>query len=293
MNNNPRSKAFLLLGILSLIWGTSFILIKQGLKAFAPDEVGSLRVAFASLFLLPMAIVKVRELKRDDYWKLFASGMMGVFIPAFLFATAQTRMPSSIAGILNTLTPIFTMLIGAVVFRLRFKPLAIVGILLGFAGTVMLSLSRSGGSITGFNAFALLIVLACFFYGSNLNLIKFKIPDLGSLTITSVSLMLVGPLAFIYLIAFTDVPHKLEVVEGAWRALGFIALLGLMSTAVATILFNQLVKISTPMFASSVTYLMPIVIVMWGLLDGEQLQAGHFIGMAAIVGGVYLANRKK
>jgi len=293
MNNNPRTKAFLLLGILSLIWGTSFILIKQGLKAFAPDEVGSLRVAFASLFLLPVAIVKVRELKRDDYWKLFASGMMGVFIPAFLFATAQTRMPSSIAGILNTLTPIFTMLIGAVVFRLRFKPLAIVGILLGFAGTVMLSLSRSGGSIAGFNAFALLIVLACFFYGSNLNLIKFKIPDLGSLTITSVSLMLVGPLAFIYLIGFTDVPHKLEVVEGAWRALGFIALLGLMSTAVATILFNQLVKISTPMFASSVTYLMPIVIVMWGLLDGEQLQAGHFIGMAAIVGGVYLANRKK
>ncbi|HEY5750890.1 MAG TPA: DMT family transporter [Chryseolinea sp.] len=293
MNNNPRSKAFLLLGILSLIWGTSFILIKQGLKAFAPDEVGSLRVAFASLFLLPMAIVKVRELKRDDYWKLFASGMMGVFIPAFLFATAQTRMPSSIAGILNTLTPIFTMLIGAVVFRQRFKPLAIVGILLGFAGTVMLSLSRSGGNITGFNAFALLIVLACFFYGSNLNLIKFKIPDLGSLTITSVSLMLVGPLAFAYLIVFTDVPHKLEVVEGAWRALGYIALLGLMSTAVATILFNQLVKISTPMFASSVTYLMPIVIVMWGLLDGEQLQAGHFIGMGAIVGGVYLANRKK
>jgi drug/metabolite transporter (DMT)-like permease len=293
MNNNPRSKAFLLLGILSLIWGTSFILIKQGLKAFAPDEVGSLRVAFASLFLLPLAIVKVRELKRDDYWKLFASGMMGVFIPAFLFATAQTRMPSSIAGILNTLTPIFTMLIGAIVFRLRFKPIAIVGILLGFAGTVMLSLSRSGGSITGFNAFALLIVLACFFYGSNLNLIKFKIPDLGSLTITSVSLMLIGPLAFVYLIGFTDVAHKLEVVEGAWRALGFIALLGLMSTAVATILFNQLVKISTPMFASSVTYLMPIVIVMWGLLDGEQLQAGHFIGMAAIVGGVYLANRKK
>ena len=293
MNNNPRSKAFLLLGILSLIWGTSFILIKQGLKAFAPDEVGSLRVAFASLFLLPMAIVKVRELKRDDYWKLFASGMMGVFIPAFLFATAQTRMPSSIAGILNTLTPIFTMLIGAVVFRLRFKPMAIVGILLGFAGTVLLSLSRSGGDITGFNAFALLIVLACFFYGSNLNLIKFKIPDLGSLTITSVSLMLIGPLAFVYLIGFTDVAHKLEVVDGAWRALGFIALLGLMSTAVATILFNQLVKISTPMFASSVTYLMPIVIVMWGLLDGEQLQAGHFMGMAAIVGGVYLANRKK
>ncbi|MBL0743398.1 DMT family transporter [Chryseolinea lacunae] len=293
MNSNPRTKAFILLGLLALIWGTSFILIKQGLKAFDADEVGALRVAFASLFLLPVGLTHLKELKRDDYEKLFASGMMGIFIPSFLFALAQTRMPSSMASVLNTLTPIFTMLIGAILFRQQFKLLTIVGIILGFAGTVLLSLSRSGATITGFNAFALLIVLACFFYGSNLNLIKFKILDVRSITITSVSLMMIGPLAFIYLLGFTDVVHKLTTVDGAWRSFGFIAVLGLMSTAVATILFNQLVKISTPMFASSVTYLIPIVGVMWGMFDGEQLQGGHFIGMAAIVGGVYLANRKK
>jgi drug/metabolite transporter (DMT)-like permease len=292
MQNTPRSAAFILLGVLSMIWGTSFILIKQGLKVFSPDEVGSLRVASASFFLLPMALVHLRGLKIADYWKLFASGMMGIFIPAFLYATAQTRMDSSVAGIINTLTPLFTMMVGAFVFKQTFRGYAIVGIILGFAGTVLLSLSRSGGSVTGFNTYSLLIVLACLFYGANLNFIKFSIPDLRAPTITSISLMLIGPLAFIYLFGFTDFTGKLSTQPGAWRAFGFITLLGFMSTAVATILFNKLVKISTPMFASSVTYLMPVVVVMWGVLDGEVLQTGHFIGMIAIVGGVYLANRK-
>lgn len=293
MNDKPQSTPVLLLAVLTLIWGTSFILIKQGLKVFSADEVGSLRVASASLFLLPVAVVQLKEVKRSDYWKLFTSGMLGIFIPAFLYATAQTRMDSSVAGILNTITPLFTMMIGAFVFKQRFGVYAIAGIFLGLVGTVVLSLSRSAGSAVTFNWFALFIVLACFFYGSNSNFIKFKIPDLRALTITSVSLMLIGPLAYVYLFGFTDFVYKLQSQDGAWTAFGFIALLGLMSTAVATILFNQLVKISTPLFASSVTYLLPIVGVMWGFLDGERLHILHFIGMAAIIGGVYIANRKK
>jgi len=293
MTNNPRSSSIILLGVLSLIWGTSFILIKQGLKVFSPDEVGSLRVASASLFLLPMAIVRAKGLNRGDYWKLFISGMMGIFIPAFLYATAQTRMDSSVAGIINTLTPLFTMMVGAILFRQKFRGYAIVGIVLGFAGTVLLSLSRTGETITGFNTYSLLIVLACLLYGANLNFIKFSIPDLTAPTITSVSLMLIGPLAFTYLFGFSGFLEKMSTHPGAWKAFGFIALLGCMSTAIATVLFNKLVKISTPLFASSVTYLMPIVVVMWGVLDGEKLLAGHFMGMAAILGGVFLANRKR
>jgi drug/metabolite transporter (DMT)-like permease len=292
MPENYKGTAAILFTLLTLIWGTSFILIKQGLKVFSPDEVGALRVAAASTFLLPVALMRLKELRPSHYWQLFASGMMGVFIPAFLFATAQTRMDSSVAGILNTLTPIFTVILSALIFHQRFKLIAIIGIGLGFIGTVLLSLSRSGGTITGFNAFALLIVIACFFYASNLNFVKFKIQQLSALTITSVSVMLIGPLAFIYLFGFTDFTDKLAEDPGATRALGFIVLLGLMSTAVATILFNWLVKISTPLFTSSVTYVMPIVAVMWGILDGEILSAGHFIGMAMIIGGVYLANRK-
>lgn len=292
MSETPRSTAIFLLILLALIWGTSFILIKQGLKVFAPDEVGALRVASAALFLLPAALMRFKELTRDHYWKLLLSGLMGIFIPAFLFATAQTNMDSSVAGILNTLTPIFTLLIGAFIFNQKFKNLAIVGIVLGFLGGVVLMFARTGGEIGSLNLYALLIVIACIFYAVNLNFIKYKITDLKALTITSGSLLMIGPLAFIYLFGFSDFTTKLQTIDGAWRAAGFVILLGIMSTAIATFLFNRLVKISTPIFASSVTYIMPIVAVAWGLYDGETLGLGHFIGMTAITIGVYLANRK-
>jgi len=291
-NTNRPTTAIFLFIILTLIWGTSFILIKQGLKVFSPDELGALRVVAASLFLLPIAITKLNEVQRHHWWRLFAAGMMGIFIPAFLFAIAQTRMDSSVAGIINTMTPIFTVIISAFVFNQRFKTVAIVGIILGFGGATLLSLSRSGGNISGINFYALFIVVACALYGANLNFIKFKIPDLGALTITSVSVLLIAPLAFSYLFGFTDFVSTLSNEAGAWKAFGYVIILACFSTAVATILFNQLVKMSTPLFASSVTYVMPIVAVMWGLLDGEILSAGHFIGMIAIIAGVYLANRR-
>jgi drug/metabolite transporter (DMT)-like permease len=292
MQDSNRANAIVLLIILTLIWGTSFILIKFGLRVFAPNEVGALRVTAAGLFLLPAALVRIKELTKDHYWKLFLSGMMGIFIPAFLFATAQTRMDSSVAGMLNTLTPIFTLIVGSVVFKQKFRNLAVVGILLGFVGAIVLMFARSGGELGAINVFALLIVIACTFYASNLNFIKYKITDLNALTITSVSVLLISPLAIIYLFGFTGFTEKLGAVKGAWKACGFIVLLGVMSTAIATFLFNRLVKMSTPLFASSVTYLMPIVAVGWGLLDGESLGLGHLIGMAAVITGVYLSNRK-
>jgi drug/metabolite transporter (DMT)-like permease len=292
MPDTTRGTAILLLIVCTLIWGTSFILIKLGLKAFSPDEVAALRVTAASVLLLPAAIIKMRNLKSRHFGKLLLIGLMGTFIPAFLFAYAQTRMDSSVAGILNTLTPIFTMIFGVMFYQQRFRAIAIVGILLGFAGTFMLMLSRSGGRIEGVNLYAILIVVACMLYGSNLNFIKFKIADISSLTITSVSIMMIGPLALIYLLGFTSMADKLQHQEGAWNAFGYVVLLGMMSTAIATFLFNRLVKISTPLFASSVTYFMPLVAVMWGMLDGERLYTGHYIGMAAIIGGVYLANRR-
>jgi len=292
MSDNRNLKAVLLLIGLALIWGTSFILIKQGLKVFAPTQVATLRVTAAFIFLLPIAVMKVKGLKANDFFALLVSGMLGIFIPAFLFSTAQTKMDSSLAGILNTLSPICTLMVGAMFFKQRFPGSAIIGILIGLIGTVMLMLSRDGTSITGINYYTLLIVAACIMYAVNLNWVKFRIHGLSPLTITSVSILLIGPLAVTYLFGFTDFTTRLVSVDGAWKAFGFVVLLGCMSTAVATFAFNHLVKISTPLFASSVTYLMPIVSVAWGLLDKEKLYAGHYIGMAAILGGVYLANRK-
>jgi drug/metabolite transporter (DMT)-like permease len=290
-NKNSPLSIFLLL-ILALIWGTSFILMKKGLVVFAPGEVASIRVTVAGLILLPLAIMKWKEIRSTHTSKLLLSGLMGVFIPAFLFTAAQKHIDSSVAGILNTLSPLWTMIMGAVVYKLTFSRASVIGILIGLSGTVLLMVSRTGGEVTGFNLYGLLIVLACGFYGLNLNYIKFKITDLGSLTITSISVALVAPLAALYLFGFTDFTEKLSTVPGAWTAFGYVALLALMSTAIAVSIFNKLVKMTTPLFASTVTYIMPIVSVGWGVLDGEQLFISHFIGMGAILGGVYLANRK-
>lgn len=293
MTKTKDFTAVVLLLLLTLIWGTSFILIKKGLIGLSPGEVASLRVTSASLFLLPLALTKLKGLTRWDYLKLFLSGLVGIFIPAFLFAMAETKISSSVAGIVNCLTPIWTMILGASFFRQRFHGYAILGILIGFAGTIILILSNADGSLGTVNWYALLIVVACLFYGTNLNLIKYKIHDLRSLTITAVSVLMIGPPAAIYLFGFTDFTHKLATVDEAWPSVGYVILLGCMGTAVATVLFNKLVKISTPLYTSSVTYLIPIVAVMWGVLDNEALYLGHYIGMVTIIGGVYLANRRR
>jgi len=291
-NSERPLLAVTLLILLSLIWGTSFILIKKGLVAFNPVEVSAIRIAVAGLVLLPMALVKVREVKKDQYPHLLVVGMVGIFIPAFLFALAQTRLESSLAGVLNSLSPLWTLIIGALFFQQRFRGYVVLGIVLSFAGAIVLAFSRSGGITLDFNVFALLIVAACAMYGTNVNYIKYKIHNLGSVTITSVAVALVAPLGFLILFGFTDFVTKLQTVPGAWTAFGFLTILAVMSTAVANLLFNKLIRIRSPLYAASVTYIMPLVSVGWGLLDGEHLYVGHFIGMGAILGGVYLANKK-
>jgi drug/metabolite transporter (DMT)-like permease len=291
-DNNNRATSILLLIVLTLIWGTSFILMKKGLKVFSAGEVGAIRVVSASLFLLPFAFSRFKELKGSHYPKLFFSGLMGIFFPAFLFATAQTRMESAITGIMNSLTPMFTLIIGVLIFGQVFKVRSLIGIIIGLTGTVILIMSRSGGNFTGPNIYAGFVIAACICYGINVNYVKLKISDLNALTITSIALLLIGPLALVYLFGFSNFTNKVAEVPGAWNALGYLGILGIMSTSIATILFMKLIKISTPLFASSITYLIPIVAVMWGLIDGELFSINHFIGMTAIIIGVYLANKK-
>jgi drug/metabolite transporter (DMT)-like permease len=287
-----KGKAIFLLILLSLIWGTSFILMKRGLVVYSPGEVGSIRVIAAALFLLPVAFSRMKNLQGRQYGQLLLSGLLGIFFPAFLFATAQTRLESSVTGILNSLTPICTLLIGIFFFSQQFRSRSLLGIIIGLAGTIVLIFANYGGEVGGLNLFAFLVIIACVLYAINLNFIKYRITDLPALTITSVSIMLIAPLAVLYLFGFTEFTTKVQAAPGAWEALGYLVFLGIMSTSVATFIFNHLVKISTPLFTSSVTYLIPIVAVMWGLLDGEQLLIGHFIGMVAIITGVYLANKK-
>jgi drug/metabolite transporter (DMT)-like permease len=292
MSKDRPFLAVSLLILLSLIWGTSFILIKKGLVAFSPVEVAAIRITVAGLVLLPFALVRIKEIEKQQYTHLFVIGMIGIFVPAFLFALAQTRLESSLAGVLNSLSPLWTLIIGAFFFQQRFRGYVILGIILSFAGALALSFSRAGGFTMDFNAYALLIVLACAMYGTNVNYIKFKIHSLGSVTITSMAVSLVAPMGVIILFGFTDFIAKMKSAPEAWSSLGYLVILAVMSTAIANLLFNKLIKIKSPLYAASVTYIMPLVSVGWGLLDGEQLFLGHFIGMAAILGGVYLANKK-
>ena len=290
---NKNWVAWGILAILSLIWGSSFILIKKGLVVYSAGEVGALRILSAALFLAPLAIRKLKTLSWPQLRLLFGIGLLGSFIPAFLFATGQTRLDSGITGVLNGLTPIWVLIIGAVFYKQKVTRYQVVGLLLAFVGTFVLLTAGSGGDLSSINFYALFIVLATICYGANLNIIKFHLAGINAVVITSVSILLVGPMALIYLLTASEVTTKLNEVPGAWAALGYISLLGVMSTSIALIMFNHLVKLTTPIFTSTVTYFIPIVALAWGLLDGEVLILGQVIGILAIIIGVFVTNRKK
>ncbi|WP_339693959.1 DMT family transporter [uncultured Roseivirga sp.] len=290
---NTNVLAWTLLILLALIWGSSFILIKRGLAVFNAGEVGALRILAACMFLIPISIPKVRKLSFKHLKLLFIIGLVGSFIPAFLFAIGQTQLPSGVTGVLNALTPIFVLIMGVLFFKQEITRRKTFGLIIAFVGTAILLAAGSDGGLRGINFYALFIVLATICYGINLNVIKYYLADLKPLVITSVSLLFMGPLAGIYLLTLTDFSVTLATKEGALEAFGYVSLLGVMGTAIALILFNKLVQITNPLFTSTVTYLIPIVALIWGFWDNEALGLGQVIGMLAIFAGVYVTNKKK
>ena len=288
--NRPDLLAWSLLVVLSLIWGTSFILIKKGLLVLTSGEVGALRIVTASFFLLPIALRNIGKISSKDWKLLFIIGMASIFIPAFLFAKAQTQLDSSLTGVFNALTPLWVLLVGALFFNHIMKWRHVMGVTLGFIGSVMLILSGAEGNFENINYYALYVIVATILYGINLNIIKYFMGHLKATVITSVSVLLVGPFALIYLLFFTDFFTKMNAVPDFWLATFYIVLLGVMSTAIALVMFNKLVQLTTPIFTSSVTYMIPVVAIGWGVFDGEALFLTHYIGIAIILGGIYLVN---
>lgn len=284
--------AWSLLIILSIIWGSSFILMKKGLIAFDPGEIAALRIFSASLFLFPIAIRNLREIKTRKQWIfLFASGFLGSLIPAFLFPLAQTRIDSSVTGVLNALTPFFTIMIGAALVGARFNNRIKLGIFIGFLGSILLVTAGSGYDLSKINYYALLVVLATILYGFNVNILKYYLGDIRPVHITSFSMMMIGPFSLIYLVFYADVLQTLRSDIHNLIPLGYIVFLGVIGTAISLILFNKLVKITNIVFSSSVTYLIPVVAVIWGIIDNEVLLIQHYIGMIFIIIGVLLANK--
>ena len=285
--------AWVLLLVLAFIWGSSFILIKKGLVGLEPGEAGSLRIVAAFIFLLPFALKRLRSVDKKKLHFYTSVGLLGSLVPAFLFAVAQTRLESAITGVLNGLVPLFTILIALVIFKQRQTKAVYLGVIIGFLGTAILITAGNGSAFSGINSYAFLVVLATICYASNLNLIKQKLNDIHAVTVTSVSLLLVGPLATIHLFGFTDFWPKLMTVEGTGIATFYICLLGILGTAIALIIFNKVLQMKDALFASSVTYIIPVFAVMWGIIDGENLYLLHYTGMAAVGIGVYIANTNR
>jgi drug/metabolite transporter (DMT)-like permease len=277
--------------LLAFIWGSSFILMKIGLKSFSSGQAAALRIGLASLVLLPISLKQLKVLQRKDLPSLLIAGFIGSLFPAFLFMKAETRIDSSLAGMLNSLTPVFTLIVGLLFHKTAFRWLQVAGLSLGLAGATGLILAGEGFRLGTVNSYALYIVLATCFYAISINQIKSQLSHLTGIQITSLSFLFIGPVAMIYLLTTNFTP---VLAHPDWPVhLLALAALGILGTALAMLLMNSLIRHSSAVTASSVTYVIPIFAIMWGVLDHEKISSIHLVCMAIILGGVYLINRRK
>lgn len=281
---------WLFLFVLALIWGSSFILIKQGLLGLTPIQLGAARITFSALFLLIIGFGSLREIQHNQWKYIALTSLFGTFIPAFLFAIAQTQISSSISSILNSLTPLNTLLIGIIAFGLSFKRAQLLGVVIGLAGTLVLIINGALSHPNQNYTYTLLVLLASLCYATNVNLIKKHLSDVKPLSITTGNFLVMLFPALILLYS-TGIGDQLEVPK-VQHALFYVMILGIIGTGIANILFYKLIQISSPVFATSVTYLIPVVAIGWGLFDGESLTAVQGFGALIILIGVYLSSKK-
>ena len=284
-----KSWQWLTLFALSIIWGSSFILMKRGLESYSPFQVASFRIFFSFIFLLPLTIRNIKVIRRDNLRSLIIVGLIGFAIPAFLFTKAQTNLDSMLAGILNSLVPLFTMIVGVLFYRSRAKRLNILGLFIGLVGALGLMWNGDMQVLKGINTYALFVVAATICYGINVNEVKYKLAQLSSVQITSMAFLFTGPIAGVFLL-FTDLQAAFNTPESLMN-LGYIAMLSLFSSVIAVLIFNHLIKYTTPLFAASVTYIIPLFAIMWGVFDGEALGILKILWICIILLGVYLVNK--
>jgi drug/metabolite transporter (DMT)-like permease len=281
---------WILLVLLSLIWGSSFILIKRGLVGLTPLQLGSLRMLFAASFLIVVGFKSVAEIPLGKWKYIALTALMGTFIPVFLFALAQSEIDSSISAVLNSLTPLNTLILGILFFGMAFQRSQLMGVLIGLLGSLVLILSGAAHHPEQNYYYALFVVIATFCYATNVNLIKKYLSDINpiSITVGNFIVMAIPALIILYFTGFFNVVHQ----EKVQHSVLFIAVLGIIGTGIANILFFKLIQITSPVFASSSAYLFPIVAIFWGLLDGETLSFVQVIGAVIILLGIYLSAKK-
>lgn len=265
--------------------------MKRTLMFYSNNALGALRITFAGLVLLPFVFTRFRKLTKRQWFWLVIVGLIGNTFPAFLFAKAQTGIDSSLAGILNSTTPLFTLIVGLLFYKIKTHWINYVGIILGFVGAIMIIIAKNGGNIDFNIQYSMYVILATVFYAFNLNVIKYNLKDTDPYTIAIVSYSIVLFPAIIYLFTGTNFMQSLSQ-EGAASALIYPAVLGIFGSAIAIVIFNNLIKMSGVLFAASVTYLIPIVASIIGFIDGEIFKPIYILWVLLILVGVFMVNKK-
>lgn len=283
--------AWAILLALSLVWGSSFILMKKGMVAFSSDEVAALRISMASLVLLPWFIKNFNATYRAHSKGLILTGLFGSLIPAFLFTYSETHISSALAGMLNALTPVFTVILAVLWLKIRVSGRQVMGLVTGLLAACALVWFDKSENIFKNIQYSLLVVLATICYAISVNVIRKYLLELKPLGTTAWAFALMGPLALGYLFGISDfVPH-LQSHPHAMSSLGYTAILAIVGSALSVIAYNYLINTAGPVFASSCTYLIPIVALFWGLLDGESVNFSQILCIVLLMAGVYLLNR--
>ena len=290
MNNIIRKWFFLIL--LSLIWGSSFILIKKGLIGLTPLQLGSFRIIISSIIIFLFGFKSLKGLNKKHWKWLIISGFLGSFFPSFLFAYAELEVDSAIASILNSLVPLNTLLLGYLFFKIKSNSFQVIGVIIGFIGALLLILEGYVINPNNNYNYSILIILATLMYAANVNIIKRYLNDIRPLTITVANFTAIIVPSFAVLI-FSGALNDSTISSSTFLpSLGFVIILSIFGTALAKIMFNTLIQISTPVFASSVTHLMTLVALGWGILDSEIFSINQGLASLLILCGIYLSNKR-
>ncbi|WP_312901991.1 DMT family transporter [Chryseobacterium taichungense] len=289
---NADREKWILLIFLSMIWGSSFILIKKSLDHFSPYQVGALRVLIAGIILMPIAISKYKLFPKKHLKWLLLAAFTGNFIPMFLFPIAETEVSSSIAGIVNSMMPIFVIIVGALVWKFETTKRQITGTLISFAGVCLLAFGGNAESGTFKLIPILLLLLATLCYAVSTTTVKSKLMEVSSTVLSAFVFSFVLFIPSLMALVFTGFFSTFRVDKDHMTGLMFVSLLSVFGTGLAMMMNYRLLKVSSPLFASTVTLLMPIVAIIWGILDGEKLSALQFAGAGIIIGGLIFLRSK-
>lgn len=288
--SKPTVNHWIILWALGLLWGCSFILIKRGLVCFSPIQTASLRIGISALAFLPMFLWHIKKVDWSKLKYYVIVGMAGSGIPAILFANAQTQISSSISGILNSLTPLFTFVFGIAFFNTEGTLRKFLGVLLGLAGASILIMFGKEMGQSGHILYGMMVVLATMCYATSVNTVKKHLQDIHPIALSAVSFQIIGIPAWIILWK-TDFIGTVQYDHEALISLGYLFVLAIVGTTLATILFFGLVQKTDALFGSMTTYIIPIMAVILGFLDGEVFSMLHVLGMACILVGVYLSRK--